>query len=531
MIADTMDANHDHRISRAEYLAYWRPRAGDAAGTSMLSEFDKYDLNHDGFLDLPQEAAPALQDAVFVAGFTCDKNHDEVFSGADELLCFIDFARSVHPESSTARTTAPSAQATKPAYLSEMPSVERVMREVHGKDALDTELRQLGALHQLSRMIPIMAMGLEHRPASRLTPDELRVKAGYDNAFTPLAAKVTYPVYLNSGYGLSAELVETLLKQFFSPQVRELYHKFNPSELAELAYERRPPVAEPPRPAPRPQINIYNAPGGNSGTAAGSQSAQGDMASSLRNIVKGLNRMRPGGAPHPGLQMIGTFKGGGITVAFRLRQSVGIACGELLPLNQPYTVQQNGGRTMIRIENQPEPILLQLHSDGNLSGQGSTIVSGQVEVGTHRVWEQNPGAPGPSYGYWRTEPTYGPKKARCVIGQMAPTGVTSTVGGDVDRAMSQFGLQGNRFKVSPGLRLNGVFVGPSGASIGFDEDSATVRCGGGGMERAYAIQATDGGVLVNIDGGVVLILGTDGRLTPSGGSTGCNLGILSPTAG
>lgn len=421
-------------------------------------------------------------------------------------------------------------QAANPAYLSEMPSVERVMREVHGKDALDTELRQLGALHQLSRMIPIMAMGLEHRPASRLTPDELRLKVAYDNAFTPLAAKVTYPVYLNSGYGVSAELVETLLKQFFSPQVRDLYHKFNPSELAELAYERQPPVAEPPRPALQPQINIYNAPGGNSGTVASSQSAQGDMASSLRNIVKGLNNMRPGGTPHPGLQMIGTFKGGGITVAFRLSQSVGIACGGLIPLNQPYTVQQNGGRTMIRIENQPEPILLQLHSDGNLSGQGTTTVSGQVEVGTHRVWEQNPGSPGiPGYGYWRNEPTYGPKKARCVIGQMAPTGVTSTVGGNVDRAMSQFGLQGNQFKVSPGLRLNGVYAGPSGASIEFDEDSATVRCGGGGTERAYAIQATDSGVLVNIDGGVVLIFGTDGRLTPSGGSAGCNLGILSPT--
>ncbi len=93
------------------------------------------------------------------------------------------------------------AQATNPAYLSEMPSVERVLQEEHGSDALDTQLRQLGALHQLSRMIPIMATGLEHRPPQQLTTDELRIKTAYDGAFGPLLAQATAAAYLSKGYG------------------------------------------------------------------------------------------------------------------------------------------------------------------------------------------------------------------------------------------------------------------------------------------------------------------------------------------
>jgi len=124
------------------------------------------------------------------------------------------------------------AQSTNPAYLSEMPSVERVLQEEHGSDALDTQLRQLRALHQLSRMIPIMASGLEHRPPQQLTPDELRVKVACDNAFGPLLAKATTTAYLSQGYGSSTVFLDSVLNQFFSPHFRELYHKAKPAEQA-----------------------------------------------------------------------------------------------------------------------------------------------------------------------------------------------------------------------------------------------------------------------------------------------------------
>jgi hypothetical protein len=54
-------------------------------------------------------------------------------------------------------------QATNPRYLSEMPTVERVMREVQGKYPADTAARRVATFRQLCRIISDMARASEGR--------------------------------------------------------------------------------------------------------------------------------------------------------------------------------------------------------------------------------------------------------------------------------------------------------------------------------------------------------------------------------
>ena len=110
---------------------------------------------------------------------------------------------------------------------------------------------------------------------------------------------------------------------------------------------------------------------------------------------------------------------------------------------------------------------------------------------------------------------------------MAATGQTYTTGGAADATLTMFGMQGKQVNVTPGLRLNGTYTGPGGA-IEFDEDSATINCGRSASEHAYAVLQTESGINVRIDGGLVLALAGDGRLSSVSGGAECNLGTLTP---
>ena len=78
LVADALDANHDHRISRAE----WSNLLGTEIG------FDTHDTNRDGFISGAEEISRAmdfvLTDVVLSA---CDTNYDNVYSSAEELSC------------------------------------------------------------------------------------------------------------------------------------------------------------------------------------------------------------------------------------------------------------------------------------------------------------------------------------------------------------------------------------------------------------------------------------------------------------
>jgi len=74
------------------------------------------------------------------------------------------------------------AQVTNPPYLSQMPTVEGVMRDVKGVDPIDTTARQAGVLWQLQGVILNLARG-QGRNDFQLAPAESRLSSEYRTAY------------------------------------------------------------------------------------------------------------------------------------------------------------------------------------------------------------------------------------------------------------------------------------------------------------------------------------------------------------
>src|ERR1700676_2804330 len=75
------------------------------------------------------------------------------------------------------------AQALNPAYLREMPPVERVLSDQQTADAAETAARQMGALLQLKKMIEDAAGPRFFDRRAGLTPDETRICQDYYTAY------------------------------------------------------------------------------------------------------------------------------------------------------------------------------------------------------------------------------------------------------------------------------------------------------------------------------------------------------------
>ncbi len=409
------------------------------------------------------------------------------------------------------------AQSMKPPYLSEMPSVQRVLAEVKGSDADDTVARQLGALLQFNKMIEDMAWELQRRYADALTGDERRLRAEYMAEFKQLRATVPDKTFRAlRGYDIDPNFTQVLLNQFFSPNFRALWEKSHAKEMARWAANAQP------------QNNIYGAPQTNAGgNSAAGGSSSGDMASSLKSIAKGLMKMGGLGAP-TGLLMNGNYKGEGFGVAFSAALAT-VHCGGLTFQERKYMVQRNGAQVVVTMENEPKAITLMLRPDGKLAGQGPMTVSGQVQVGTKTAPVYDPANPA-AYGT-AVVAIYEQKSVRCTVGALVATGTAFTTGTAVNDAMSTFGMgSGARIKVTPGLRINGEFVG-QGGSIEFDEDSAKIKCGQSASEHAYAVEPSGNQIIVRIEGAGTLEIAPGGQLVGPGGVGGCNLGTLALAGG
>jgi hypothetical protein len=131
-----------------------------------------------------------------------------------------------------------SAAALEPAYLDEMPSPERVLRDFKGEDRLDTLALQLGAMARLNRIVVEMAGARYHTPGQYPTPDEARILASIRAASEPLAAEAeaTFDPALTGAdtpraewrrsvarYRNSGDVYDRLMELYFSPQFRDAH--------------------------------------------------------------------------------------------------------------------------------------------------------------------------------------------------------------------------------------------------------------------------------------------------------------------
>jgi hypothetical protein len=97
-----------------------------------------------------------------------------------------------------------------------MPTPTRVLKEIRGGDAIDTEARQWGALRQLITMMSLLSNGRD--VANRLTPEETRLRLAYRDALPRLNPR-------SSSYEYDEALNKELLDRFFSPAWRAHYQE------------------------------------------------------------------------------------------------------------------------------------------------------------------------------------------------------------------------------------------------------------------------------------------------------------------
>ena len=200
------------------------------------------------------------------------------------------------------------AQTLNPSYLSEMPAPARILAEIKGKDSEDTGERQMGAFMALIKMMDDMAWGLEHRyvdmaDTRKITPDELRVRLGYQNAYADLWHKVNNKE--GHVYDHDRDLLNELLQKFFSESFRAKY--FQADRNAQAGYrafqERMYGTSKGNQPntstAPTSQPNNASTPNGSSGRQPSGASTGSDpsiakaRAANIDTKVLGLSLGEP----------------------------------------------------------------------------------------------------------------------------------------------------------------------------------------------------------------------------------------------
>jgi hypothetical protein len=275
----------------------------------------------------------------------------------------------------------------------------------------------------------------------------------------------------------------------------------------------------------------------------------------------------------PGPRMTGDYSSaGGFRLIFQPDKVTMVCRG--VPSPRPYTVEVSNTQATVKIQDGPKPVVFSLTQEGKLAGSGPIRVTGQVPVGsrteetagmtTQKTTRERQLAPGEERSYPNaqrngqvftvkedaTEFVYGPtgtrtvteyttKTADCTLGLMTPTGPTP-LPPDIE---SPFGMitsifsgasvlaKGGSIKAAtremlnldkaaaPGLRMGGRYAGPSGFSVTFHPESATIACGDSERAYEYSVQRNANQILIKIQDSanpLTLQLKPDGSLFGEG---------------
>jgi hypothetical protein len=453
-------------------------------------------------------------------------------------------------------------QTLNPAYLADMPSVDRVKAQIQGKDPTDTAARQAAVFTYLSQYIQRIKYNRDVRGS--FTPDEGRIKYAYD-----LAAYQLQQDYKKSHTADEAKAFDTLqfnytlnnaddwIKGLIGPQTATAYQ----GATSDLAARQKAHVDS---------INRANE---QAKAAAASSSGPGGLSNdptavatrrcaelggttggcATKSFGQGLMAMIGGQEitdQVESVDAIGVYLSGlyhnpntATSLTFDLSAAHVIGCGKLVADERGYRLHRTPSGVQVTLANEPQPITLTLRPDGSLVGPGAVDVKGKVITGhttqtttlVHQDGSEASGCNG-AYGSCRTTtsiPIYGPAIARCTIASLAaPAPQHVQTGAAADDGSMIGGLTGFMSSVvtvtDPGLRMNGKFSSPTGLILDFEGDAVTLDCGQSHVKAPYTVQnlATEFRISVNNSGGnFVLTLAPDNTLHGSG-STGVNGRIL-----
>ena len=463
------------------------------------------------------------------------------------------------------QTVATQAQTTNLPYLREMPSIERVMAEIKGADAMDTAARRMGAFWQLQEIIKTLS-GLRWT-RNQLTPDEGRLvgqyRLGYSNAEQPYSYIAKTPSHPDKAKWFNAHTFyeadegfrDEIIERFLSPALREQFFRVKgetrafvdqrkaarAQALKEEQQQQAQAVAEFDRQFKQPEWKRKVARCIASGRSE-SQCFSEQIGSEVDGYLSprlGLNLQRPAGLTMSGVHATP----GGLSVAFGPKGAY-VTC-KAVSASAEYAVRHEGGQLHIRLLEdlggpdvwQGQRVVLPIRPDGRLVGVGVLKVTGSVVVGHKketawgktRITESEAsyksnvkrdvmGNPYVEELAERDVPVTSPKTEQCALGVMTPTAAVTgmaAVGAIIGSASD-----GGPLKAPPaGLRMAGNYTSPSGFEIEFHPDSAVLGCRETVVARDYSVSASGGRVLVNIQNAgapLALELKPDGALAGVG---------------
>lgn len=448
----------------------------------------------------------------------------------------------------TTGTTGLAGQTTNPPYLAEMPSVERVLREIRGADADETAARQMGTFIQLRTIIEQLAG--PRQVHNQLTPDEKRLIGLYASAQWQIAQ--SKPEYQRlpamRGYDASFKWRDEVLNRFFSPSFRATYQQVtgqlaaHRAERAEAAAAERRAVAaraESTERAMATSREVRQASGQQSpGRAlarclsAGRSENQCLSEGLVNDFKQQLAQILPGGKDPPrGIRLSGVYTGQrGISITFWDQHAV-VECGGLVPDNRRYSVDVADGRILVSVGTSPElvelvqgpsaPVVLTLGSGSQLTGPADAEIRGRRQIGTRtwtRIYDDGRRVP-------MEEAVFAPGTARCGFGALAltgpsPVGGTAADGLAVSLDLILGGREGPPLAPAPtGLRMLGEYGTPVALDLEFHPRGVVLGCGDAVLARHYDVRVDGGQVRVRVQHEptpLVLTLRPDGALAGSG---------------
>lgn len=381
------------------------------------------------------------------------------------------------PNPSIAISLASQPQTLNPPYLSEMPSVEKVMSAMKVADPRESALRQIGTFYQLIEIIKTLSGSREFRG---FTPDESRIVGAYgvaqynveqaaDKSFpSPAGGTHKFTEQTPYRYGrwdrrFGVEGIQTF-QTFFSPALKAEFDKIIQADNARRAaraqsYQNNPPASQPAQVATQQSGPVK--PGSQEELRRCIASGRGERVCFSEVMGNGMDQLtgistKP--PTTPGLRMTGDYSGaGGFRLIFQPDKVTMVCRG--VPSPRPYTVETTDTQARITIQDANKPVVFSLMQDGKLSGSGSIRVTGQVPSGTsteetmgmttQKTTRQRELAPGEERNYQNaqkngqvytvkedaTQLVYGPtgtrtvtnyvtKTADCTLGLLNPTGPT-----------------------------------------------------------------------------------------------------------
>lgn len=457
-----------------------------------------------------------------------------------------------------ASTLALAAQTPNPAYLADMPSIDRVKAQIQGKDATDTAARQVAVFTYLQEYIKRINYNKNAR--GTFTPDEQRIYAAYwtaadqitkdyNKSHTPDEAKAFDTLQFNYTLNNANDWIKGLI----GPQTASAYHGAT-SDLAarqkahvdsiNRANEEAKAAAASNSPRAAGNTNDPTALatrrcaelGGTTGGCATKSFGQGLMAmiggQEITDMAESVDTI--------GVYLSGPYHNPNTTAAlgFSLGTTQVSGCGKLVPDPRAYSVRRTASGVQVTVANEPAPITLALRPDGSLVGPGTIEVKGRVITGyssqtstlVHQDGSEAWGCNG-AYGSCRSTtstPIYAAAMARCTVAALAPPppAPAAKTGVAADDGSMLGGLTGFISSIvptaEPGLRMNGKFLSPSGLILDFEGDAVTLDCGQSHAKATYTVQNLPGEfrISVNNPGGLfTLTVAPDNTLHGSASTT------------